>query len=187
MAKATTTTFGGLKFLAENQASLEHRGQDQLGYAIATIHREGGATVIDQGHPNLPAVIGIDGTRPIDYSDPISYGKPASGANLHLISVRYCNTKPCLKEVPLPWLQGNGAFDSCSHIHTRGRNRVVLWQRKVLTSPWMKPGNFYDFLFHALFYLIAWTGATKQFPLPIPNRAPKAYSGKFASTHTIHG
>ena len=71
-----------------------------MGNAIAALERKGSFAVIDQDDADLAPVVGVDGARAVEQSDPMLQGQAGTRADLRLIARRQGDGEARRNEAP---------------------------------------------------------------------------------------
>jgi len=152
MTEAATAPFSFIQTIRQLPPGLTNRGEDHLGYAVASVDDKGLSTKIDQSDLDFAAVISIYCTRSIDNRDTVFHSKTRSWPYLDLKTCRDSYSKPGGNQLDLPGLQDDLVSYCCGNIHTCSLNGLIPGQGEVPAHLRIKPAKPYIYLLHIIPY-----------------------------------
>lgn len=101
-------------------------GKNYLGYALPSLYLEWFGREIDQDYLEFSPIIGIDGSRGVEYGQATAGGKSAARAYLDLISGRDFQKKAGRHYCPAERFDNYCFWIVRTHVHTCGKGCGVL-------------------------------------------------------------
>src|SRR4051794_19719016 len=94
MTEAAATPLGCGKYVDLVPVHPDHGRDDELCDAHPARHAEGGAAQVDQRHPDLTPIVGVDSRRRVWQADAMFDREPGSRTHLPFVAVRYGDLEP---------------------------------------------------------------------------------------------
>lgn len=128
MSKTSFAALGLIETLNQFPLSLLVTGYDHLSNTLTVVNHKILLGKIDEDNTNLATVVSVDGTRGVEYGNPLLQSQAATGANLSLVTSRKRNTQTRGNKTTLERMEHDGFIDTCTKINTSREVGGVLGQ-----------------------------------------------------------
>ena len=117
MSVSAGSAFGVVKLFNLHKLALLVSGYNHLGYTLAIIDNEILCREIDEQNHDFTAIIGIDGSRRIQYGNAMLQSQTAARTDLRFIPCRQSHIKTGWHQSALHRMKHDCLIDVCTQIH----------------------------------------------------------------------
>ncbi len=141
MPEPPLVALGTFQVIHHSQSCPADRGDNQLGNAVALCQSNGLPPMIDENDPDLPPIIGVNGSGAVDKGDPLLKGQSRARTNLSFKTFRNRHGQAGRNQSPLPRFKDQRFVKGGTEIHPGSQCGHISGKYGIWPNPFYLNGN----------------------------------------------